>query len=100
MQYIISSAQWEWHAKIVHFFKHKVEITKILAFVMPLLMISGLFTETFGKTRWILLSLSNKQSGNKDSYREGFLEGMVTPTEWSGNIINLYVNDNGLDFFK
>lgn len=79
---------------------HKVEITKILAFFMPLLMTSGLFTETFGKTRWILLSLSNKQSGNKDSSREGFLEGMVTPTEWSGNIVNLYVNDNGLDFFK
>lgn len=53
---------------------------------MPLLMISGLFAETFGKTQWILLS-GNKQSGNKDCSREGFLEGMVTPTEWSGNIV-------------
>lgn len=61
--------------------------------------VRGLFDETFGKTQWILLSLNNKQSGNKDSSREGFIEGMVTPTEWSGNIVNLYVNDNGLDFF-
>lgn len=61
--------------------------------------VRGLFDETFGKTQWILLSLNNKQSGNKDSSGEGFIEGMVTPTEWSGNIVNLYVNDNGLDFF-
>lgn len=69
-------------------------------FYMPLLMISGLFAETFGKTQRMLLSLSNKQSGNKDSSREGFLKGMVTPTEWSGNIVNLYVKDNRLDYFK